>query len=75
MSRLIDSLKNFDSLGTKERMEGMLTMVKEELPDVPFYYTYDRLCAIVKVQMSKLSVLRSALLNAGYKVSLSHANR
>ena len=75
VTRLIASLKNFDSLGTKERMEGMLTMVKEELPDVPFYYTYDRLCALVKVQMSKLSVLRSAFLNAGYKVSLSHANR
>ena len=75
--KLIRSLDDSSekSLGTIERMKGMLTMVNEELMDVPFYYTYDRLCSIIKVQMSKLSVLRSAFLNAGYRVSLSHANR
>ena len=74
--RLLRNLEeSSENLGTIERMKGMLNMVNEELMDVPFYYTYDRLCSIIKVQMSKLGVLRSAFLNAGYRVSLSHANR
>ncbi len=56
-------------------MAGMLAMVNEELPDVPFYYVHDRLCSLAKVSASKMSTFRSAILNGGYRVSLSHANR
>jgi tRNA (guanine26-N2/guanine27-N2)-dimethyltransferase len=53
----------------------MLAVVSEELPDVPFYYVQDRLCAITKLAPGKLTHFRSALLNAGYRVSLSHAHK
>ena len=53
----------------------MLTLVSEELPDVPFYYEQDRLHSMMRVPTGKLTVMRSALLNAGYRVSLSHANK
>ena len=56
-------------------MKGMIALVSEELPDVPFYFVQDRLCSLMKLPVGKSTVFRSALLNAGYRVSLSHANR
>merc|ERR1719312_393970 len=56
-------------------MVGMLSVVAEELPDVPLYYSQDRLYSMVKVGSNKFTLIRSALLNAGYRVSLSHANK
>merc|ERR1711962_1563850 len=75
VARLRESLQNCEHLGTRSRMEGMLALVNEELPDVPFYYIKDRLCALAKVKMSKQKMFRSAFLNAGYRVSLSHAHK
>ena len=75
VSRLSESLANSEHLGTRSRMEGMLALVNEELPDVPFYYLNDRLCSMVKVKMAKYNVFRSAFLNAGYRISGSHANK
>ena len=51
----------------------MLTVVSEELMDVPFYYRQDKLCSLVKATSARLVDFRSAILNAGYRVSLSHA--
>ena len=56
-------------------MKGMIALVSEELPDVPFYFVQDRLCSLMKLPVGKSTVFRSALLNAGYRVSMSHANR
>ena len=64
-----------DKFGTFDRMLGMLSVVYEELDDCPFYYSQDRLCSIIKVGSGKMTNFRSAILNAGYKVSLSHANK
>ena len=61
--------------GTFDRMLGMLTVVEEELDDSPFYYSQDRLCSMVKVGTGKMTNFRSALLNSGYHVSLSHASK
>ncbi|TRY63562.1 hypothetical protein TCAL_08696 [Tigriopus californicus] len=72
VSELLVSLDNHE-YQTVERMKGMLTVA--ELPDVPLYYQQDRLCAMVKTGSGKMTVFRSALLNAGYRVSLSHANK
>lgn len=60
-------------LGTQRRMLGMLTVVQEELDDVPLYYTLDKLCCVLKLEIVPILKFRSALLNAGYKVSFSHA--
>ena len=47
----------------------------EELHDVPFYYTQDRLCSLTRTPCGKMLTFRSALLNAGHRVSLSHCNK
>jgi tRNA (guanine26-N2/guanine27-N2)-dimethyltransferase len=60
-------------LGTYNRILGILSVVQEELHDVPLYYTIDKLCCILKLEMIPTLKMRSAILNEGYKVSLSHA--
>lgn len=60
-------------LGTQKRLIGVLTVVQEELDDVPLYYTLDKLCCVLKLEIVPILKFRSALLNAGYKVSFSHA--
>lgn len=62
------------NLGTSKRIEGVLNVVHEEL-DVPLYYTLDRLMSIVRCHTPSMLMFRSALLNAGYNVSYSHANK
>ena len=74
LDNLIDGLQE-SKFKTYDRMIGMLTVVSEELMDVPLYYTQDRLCSIIKAGSGKMVQFRSALLNAGYRVSLSHANK
>lgn len=59
--------------GTSRRIEGVLTMVTEELEDVPLYYTVDNLSSTIRCSTPPLLQLRSALLHAGHRVSLSHA--
>ncbi|XP_072458270.1 tRNA (guanine(26)-N(2))-dimethyltransferase isoform X2 [Notamacropus eugenii] len=58
---------------TSARIRGVLSMVTEELPDVPLYYTLDQLSSTIHCNTPSLLQLRSALLHAGYRVSLSHA--
>ncbi|XP_049495908.1 tRNA (guanine(26)-N(2))-dimethyltransferase isoform X3 [Panthera uncia] len=45
----------------------------QELPDVPLYYTLDQLSSTIRCSTPSLLQLRSALLHAGFRVSLSHA--
>ncbi|RLU19894.1 hypothetical protein DMN91_008453 [Ooceraea biroi] len=73
VSRLLGNLSSME-LGTSKRIEGVLTMIHEEL-DVPLYYNVDRLMSIVKCHVPSMLLFRSALLNAGYKVSYSHASK
>jgi len=76
VSQLLQSIEvNEGVYATEERMKGMLTMALEELQDIPLYYEIPRLTNIVKQSQEKLTLYTSALLNAGYRFSLSHANR
>lgn len=59
--------------GTSKRLTGMLTVVSEELEDIPLYYAIDKLCCVVKLEIVPSLKFRSALLHAGYRVSYSHA--
>merc|ERR1719391_74643 len=74
VSQLLNSIQDGE-YATEERMRGMLTMVQEELEEVPLYYEIPRLHNIVKQSQDKLTHYTSALLNAGYTFSLSHANK
>uniref|UniRef100_A0A671NJ09 tRNA (guanine(26)-N(2))-dimethyltransferase n=1 Tax=Sinocyclocheilus anshuiensis TaxID=1608454 RepID=A0A671NJ09_9TELE len=58
---------------TSKRIEGVLSMVTEELQDVPLYYVLDHLSSTVHCNTPPMLQFRSALLHAGYRVSLSHA--
>ncbi|XP_067416599.1 tRNA (guanine(26)-N(2))-dimethyltransferase isoform X2 [Emydura macquarii macquarii] len=59
--------------GTQDRIQGVLSMVTEELSDVPLYYTLDSLSSTIHCNTPSLLQFRSALLHAGHRVSLSHA--
>ncbi|XP_053274891.1 tRNA (guanine(26)-N(2))-dimethyltransferase isoform X1 [Pleuronectes platessa] len=59
--------------GTSKRIEGMLSMVTEELEDVPLYYTVDSLSSTIHCNTPPLLQFWSALLHAGHRASLSHA--
>ncbi|XP_059607899.1 tRNA (guanine(26)-N(2))-dimethyltransferase [Phlebotomus argentipes] len=61
------------NLGTAKRLLGQLTVIREELPDIPLYYSVDKLCSIIKVVTMPVLKFRSALLHAGFRVSYSHA--
>lgn len=62
-------------LGTQRRLQGVLTVVQEELFDVPLYYVLDKLCCVLKLENIPVLKFRSALLHAGYRVSFSHASK
>ncbi|KAM9792307.1 tRNA (guanine(26)-N(2))-dimethyltransferase [Neosynchiropus ocellatus] len=64
---------NPERFGTSKRIQGVLSMVTEELEDAPLYYTADSLSSTIHCNTPPLLQLRSALLHAGHRVSLSHA--
>lgn len=73
VSRLLNSIDDL-KLGTKQRIKGVLTMVHEEI-DTPLYYVADRLMSTIRCSTPPMLLFRSAILNAGYNVSYSHANK
>lgn len=59
---------------TFKRIEGMIYMCSEELPN-PLFYDIDVIASTLCVKHPSSKDVLSALVNAGYKVSKSHANR
>jgi tRNA (guanine26-N2/guanine27-N2)-dimethyltransferase len=57
---------------THKRIFGLLSVASEELPDVPFFYVVSSLANTLRLSCPPIMPLRSALVNAGYRVSLSH---
>jgi tRNA (guanine26-N2/guanine27-N2)-dimethyltransferase len=57
-----------------EKIQGLLTNAMEELPDVPLYLDLHSICKVVKSSVPKHEVFKSALINAGYRVSPTHCN-
>lgn len=76
VSNLLQTIqKSFRSLGTFQRLLGILTVVDEELNDIPLYYCLEKLCSTLKLQTIPIILFRSILLNDDYRVSFSHAFR
>uniref|UniRef100_UPI00358FD9B3 tRNA (guanine(26)-N(2))-dimethyltransferase-like isoform X2 n=1 Tax=Myxine glutinosa TaxID=7769 RepID=UPI00358FD9B3 len=65
--------RNPARFGTTSRIIGMITVMTEELNNCPLYYCLDHLSSVVHVNTPSMLQMRSAILNAGYDVSLSHA--
>lgn len=59
--------------GTLDRIKGMLSMARQELPDSPFYVLPPDMASIARATCPPLIKFVSAILNAGYKVSGTHA--
>ncbi|KAM0787302.1 hypothetical protein ACM66B_007078 [Microbotryomycetes sp. NB124-2] len=58
---------------TAPRIEGMLTVARNEL-EAPFYFTPSKTSGLFNAVSPSLQVVGSALLNAGYEISRSHAS-
>lgn len=61
-----------DVYGTRKRIEGMLTLAKNEIA-APFYFTPNTLSSILKFQVPSLKVVVAGLGSLGYECSLTHA--
>jgi tRNA (guanine26-N2/guanine27-N2)-dimethyltransferase len=55
-----------------DRIQGLLTSVSEELPDAPLYFDLHSVCKTLRCSAPRAEVMRSALLNAGFRVSGTH---
>lgn len=66
------SANNAIPIPTAERLSGMLTSISEELKDVPFYYSLPDLASTLQCTVPTHLEFRSALINAGYRVSGFH---
>ncbi|MFH4982466.1 hypothetical protein AB6A40_009175 [Gnathostoma spinigerum] len=77
VKKLLERLKNnkeSTALKTQKRLIGVLSVVSEELPDVPLYYELDELCHVLKCPVPRLLAFHSSIFNAGYRCSISHCN-
>ncbi|CAM4748695.1 unnamed protein product [Rotaria magnacalcarata] len=76
VNELITSIEQApdDSYAYRDRMLSMLYVVKEELPD-PLYFDNGKLARVMHTHIPQNKVIKSALLNAGYRVSTSHARQ
>uniref|UniRef100_A0A2K5III2 tRNA (guanine(26)-N(2))-dimethyltransferase n=1 Tax=Colobus angolensis palliatus TaxID=336983 RepID=A0A2K5III2_COLAP len=66
---------NSSPFHTSERIRRVLSVITEELPDMPLYYTPDQQSSTIRCNMASLPSLRSALLHAHFRVSLSQAGK
>jgi tRNA (guanine26-N2/guanine27-N2)-dimethyltransferase len=56
------------------KIHSILTAVSEELNDVPLYISLHSMSATLKCTPPSATLFRSAVVNAGYRISGSHAN-
>jgi tRNA (guanine26-N2/guanine27-N2)-dimethyltransferase len=62
----------FGHLKMYKELHGLLTSCEEELDDVPLYYTMSNLAHTLSCQTPPINIFKSALINAGYRVSGYH---
>ncbi|KAH7689954.1 tRNA (guanine(26)-N(2))-dimethyltransferase protein [Dioscorea alata] len=55
-----------------DRISAVLTTISEELPDAPLFLNLHNLSATVKCDSPSALMLRSAVINAGYRISGTH---
>ncbi len=57
-----------------DKVHALLVAVDEELNDVPLYESLHHMCSVLKCTPPPGALVRSALINAGYRVSGTHAS-
>ncbi|CAN6448378.1 unnamed protein product [Victoria cruziana] len=73
-SILSNVISSKDRYPAYDRISAVLTTVSEELLDVPLYVSLHNLCATLKCTSPSAVMFRSAVINAGYRISGTHAN-
>ncbi|XP_052150043.1 probable tRNA (guanine(26)-N(2))-dimethyltransferase 1 [Oryza glaberrima] len=57
-----------------DKITSVLTTISEELHDIPLFFSLHNICANVKCTSPSAVLFRSAVLNAGYRISSTHVN-
>ncbi|KAK6913390.1 tRNA methyltransferase, Trm1 [Dillenia turbinata] len=73
-SILADVKSMKDRYPAYDRIFAILTTISEELPDIPLFVSLHNLCATLKCTSPSAVIFRSAVLNAGYRISGTHVN-
>ncbi|XP_031251780.1 probable tRNA (guanine(26)-N(2))-dimethyltransferase 2 isoform X2 [Pistacia vera] len=73
-SILADMHSMKDRYPAYDRISAVLTTISEELPDVPLFLSLHNLCATLKCTSPSAVIFRSAVINAGYRISGTHVN-
>ncbi|XP_047317155.1 probable tRNA (guanine(26)-N(2))-dimethyltransferase 2 [Impatiens glandulifera] len=73
-SMLADVISRKELYPAYQRISAVLTTVSEELHDVPLFISLHTLCATLKCISPSAVMFRSAVINAGYRISGTHVN-
>ncbi|GKV16964.1 hypothetical protein SLEP1_g27525 [Rubroshorea leprosula] len=73
-SILADVKSMKDHYPAYDRISAVLTTISEELPDIPLFLSLHNLCATLKCTSPSAVIFRSAVINAGYRISGTHVN-
>ncbi|KAI9120831.1 hypothetical protein K1719_007864 [Acacia pycnantha] len=73
-SMLADVKSMKDCYPAFDRISAVLTTISEELPDVPLFLSLHNLCSTLKCTSPSAVIFRSAVINAGYRISGTHVN-
>ncbi|KQK20895.1 probable tRNA (guanine(26)-N(2))-dimethyltransferase 1 [Brachypodium distachyon] len=74
LSTLADVKPMKDRYPAYNKITSVLTTVSEELHDVPLFFSQHNISGTVKCTSPSAVVFRSAVLNAGYRISSTHVN-
>ncbi|CAN1246004.1 Probable tRNA (guanine(26)-N(2))-dimethyltransferase 2 [Linum grandiflorum] len=75
VTSILDDVKSIkERYPAYERISAVLTTVSEELPDVPLFLSLHNLCGTLKCTSPSAVIFRSAVINAGYRISGTHVN-
>ncbi|KAK1268970.1 putative tRNA (guanine(26)-N(2))-dimethyltransferase 1 [Acorus gramineus] len=73
-STLADVTAEKERYPAYDKISAVLTTISEELVDVPLFLSLHNLCATLKCTSPSAIMFRSAVINAGYRISGSHVN-
>ncbi|KAK1273372.1 putative tRNA (guanine(26)-N(2))-dimethyltransferase 2 [Acorus gramineus] len=74
VSTLADIKAKKERYPAYDKIYSVLTTISEELVDVPLFLSLHNLCATLKCTSPSAVMFRSAVINAGYRISGSHVN-
>ncbi|KAG6777601.1 hypothetical protein POTOM_017426 [Populus tomentosa] len=75
VTSVLEGVKSMkDRYPAYDRISAVLTTISEELPDVPLFLSLHNLCATLKCTSPSAVIFRSAVINAGYRISGTHVN-